>query len=84
MEKGRLLGTHCCLPQCTEKKKPWSLMPALIEWMDPIGEPQIGNHGRLEIKQQLQSANSGTLQTGGRRRRSQNCVLMLSGVDRLK
>lgn len=61
-------------------------MPALIEWMDPIGEPQIGNHGRLEIKQQLQSANSGTLQTGGRRRRNQNwfCILMLSGVDRLE
>lgn len=43
-------------------------MPALIDWMDPIGEPQIGNHGRLEIKQQLQSADSGTLQTGGRTR----------------
>lgn len=60
-------------------------MPALIDWMDPIGEPQIGNHGRLEIKQQLQSANSGTLQTGGRTG-SQNwfCVLMLSGVDTLE
>lgn len=45
-------------------------MPVLIEWMDPIGEPQIGNHGRLEIKQQLQSANSETLQAGGRRRRA--------------